>query len=58
MGNQAKIIRHTIADIMQVHNFTVRIMVLSQDHLGKSAATFNELLDVVLSDFVKIAQTA
>ncbi|MFT6989307.1 MAG: methyl-accepting chemotaxis protein [Paraglaciecola sp.] len=58
MGNQAKIIRNTIADIKQGHNLTLRIKVLSQDHLGKSAATFNELLEVIRSDFVKIAKTA
>jgi methyl-accepting chemotaxis protein len=58
MGNQAKAIRNTIADIRLDHNLTLRIPVLSQDHLGKSAAAFNELLEVIRGDFVIIAQTA
>jgi methyl-accepting chemotaxis protein len=58
MGSQAKAIRNTITEIRQNHDLTLRISVLSQDHLGKSAAAFNELLDVIRGDFVKIAQTA
>jgi len=58
MGNQAKAIRNTIAEIRRDHNLTLRIPVLSQDHLGKSSETFNELLEVIRSDFVIIAQTA
>jgi methyl-accepting chemotaxis protein len=58
MGIQAKAITNTIAEIRLDHNLTLRIPVLSQDHLGKSAATFNELLETIRSDFVIIAQTA
>ena len=58
MGKQAEAIRNTINDIMREHNLTLRIEVLSQDHLGKSAAAFNELLESIRSDFVIIAQTA
>jgi len=58
MGKQAEAIRNTINDIMRDHNLTLRIEVLSQDHLGKSAAAFNELLESIRSDFVIIAQTA
>jgi hypothetical protein len=57
-GNQAKAIRNTITEIRQNHDLTLRISVLSQDHLGKSAAAFNELLEVIRGDFVIIAQTA
>jgi methyl-accepting chemotaxis protein len=58
LGSQAKAIRNTISDIRQNHDLTLRIPVLSQDHLGKSAAAFNELLEVIRGDFVIIAQTA
>jgi methyl-accepting chemotaxis protein len=58
MGNQAKVIRNTISEIKSDHNLTLRIPILSQDHLGKSAATFNELLEVIRGDFIKIAETA
>lgn len=57
-GSQAKAIRNTITEIRQNHDLTLRISVLSQDHLGKSAAAFNELLEVIRGDFVIIAQTA
>jgi methyl-accepting chemotaxis protein len=58
MGNQAKAIRNLIAEIKRDHNLTLRIPVLSQDHLGRSAVTFNELLEVIRKDFVEIAETA
>jgi methyl-accepting chemotaxis protein len=58
MGSQAKAIRNTITEIRKNHDLTLRIPVLSQDHLGKSAAAFNELLEVIRGDFVIIAQTA
>jgi methyl-accepting chemotaxis protein len=58
MGSQAKAIRNTITEIRQNHDLTLRISVLSQDHLGKSAAAFNQLLEVIRGDFVIIAQTA
>jgi methyl-accepting chemotaxis protein len=58
MGTQAKAITNTIAEIRLDHNLTLRIPVLSQDHLGKSAGDFNELLESIRSDFVAIAQTA
>jgi methyl-accepting chemotaxis protein len=58
MGNQAKAIRNSIAEIKRDHNLTLRIPVLSQDHLGRSAVTFNELLEVIRKDFVEIAETA
>ena len=58
MGKQAEAIRKTIAEISRNHNLTLRIPVLSQDHLGKSSETFNELLDIIRGDLVIIAQTA
>jgi methyl-accepting chemotaxis protein len=58
MGNQAKIIGTSITDIIQGHDLTLRIPILSQDHLGKSATAFNELLEAIRLDFVTIAQTA
>jgi len=58
MGKQAKAIGTTIAEIRKEHNLTLRIPVLSQDHIGQSASTFNELLEVIRNDFVTIAKTA
>jgi methyl-accepting chemotaxis protein len=58
MGKQAKAIGTTIAEIRKEHNLTLRIPVLSQNHLGQSASTFNELLEVIRNDFVTIAKTA
>jgi methyl-accepting chemotaxis protein len=58
MGQQAKLISKTIAEIIKGHNLTIQIPILSQDHLGNSAARFNELIDQIRSDFLVIARTA
>lgn len=58
MGQQANAISSTIDGIIDEHDLTLKINVLSQDHLGRSASRFNELLESIRSDFVKIAETA
>jgi methyl-accepting chemotaxis protein len=58
MGRQARAISNTIDEILDKHNLTLQIPILSQDHLGRSAGRFNELLENIRSDFVKIAETA
>lgn len=58
MGKQSEAISNTIAKITREHDLTLRIPILSQDHLGRSSETFNELLDVIRGDLVIIAQTA
>lgn len=58
MGQQSKVISGTITNIINGHDLTLKIPVLSQDHLGQSASRFNELLESIRCDFVKIADTA
>jgi methyl-accepting chemotaxis protein len=58
MGRQSKRISNTIRSIIESHDLTQKIPILSQDHLGKSAARFNELLEAIRSDFLIVAQTA
>lgn len=58
MGRQANAISSTIDKILGEHNLTLQIPIFSQDHLGRSAGRFNELLENIRSDFIKIAETA
>lgn len=58
MSQQSKAIGDTITDIIKGNNLTLQIPVLSQDHLGRSALRFNELIESIRVDFVKIANTA
>lgn len=58
MRAQAKLIGDTIDEIKKGHNLTLQIPVVSGDHLGKSAKRFNELLESIRIDLVKIAETA
>ncbi|WP_158970178.1 methyl-accepting chemotaxis protein [Paraglaciecola sp. L3A3] len=58
MRKQADLISQTVNEIQKNRNLTLQIPVLSQDHLGQSAANFNRLLEMVRGDLVKIAEVA
>ncbi|MFT2091052.1 methyl-accepting chemotaxis protein [Paraglaciecola sp. 2405UD69-4] len=58
MGRQAIAIKDALHQVQIDHDLTKRIPILSEDHLGQSARRFNELLEQIRTDFVKIADTA
>ncbi len=55
MRTQASAISATIQNIQDKHDLTLKIPVLSQDHLGRSAQLFNALLETIRADLVNIA---
>lgn len=58
LKSQAQSIATSIDEIESDNNLTVRIPVLSGDHLGQSAEKFNHLLGKLADDFGKIAGNA
>jgi methyl-accepting chemotaxis protein len=58
MRKQANAISAIVDDISQGRDLLLRIPIISEDHLGQSAIKFNQLLEVIRLDFVKIAEIA